>query len=121
LYISKSLRDIIPREEVWEMVNQNRRCWSQEFKRASLFPISWEPKDGKAGMSAILVMQRVDGTVGPIQLCYIYKKGDLEHPDHYHVGYVHGLGRLPINPDDPEAKVPPRYKKYLSRVAGKND
>jgi len=119
LYISKLLRDIVPREEVWEIVNDNRHIWEKgkvKFRRASLLPISWKPEYGKADMAAILVIQRVDGAVDPIQLCYIYKEGDREHPYHYHVVYVHGIHRLTqstIKPNSPEASLPPRYKKHL--------
>lgn len=90
LYVSRRLEGIVPREEVWEEVNDISRIWSElrnldgveEFERATLLFLPWKCPGTEADCGALLVMKRRDRKVGPIFFFSVYKNSDSESSEH---------------------------------------
>lgn len=117
LYISKELREIIPRKEFRKRVNRLEKTWvrngDSKFKRATILPISWPPElaniYGGVKRVVLTAVRREDGTVNPIILDQIVRDSPKVYLRHFWI-----CSKRKIKPGDPELSLPPRFRKVLA-------
>ena len=132
LYISKKLKGIVPRQEVWEQVN---KIWRQADPprnrivkhpvQSSFLPIPWKPWEIQCNpelcvppvqpdFAAALITKDVSGKT-EVAVCVIWKGGHIHYGQYRHLLYLGMMSRLPRPPFswEPEASLPPNIARYL--------